>query len=101
MEGYIIVGLYDDGLPAEMFLKLATAGEALRGLARCWSTCFSLCLQMGVPLEQLVEKFKYWRFEPAGWTSNPDIPNAHSVADYVARWLELTFVNNPQGNHAI
>lgn len=93
VEGYITVGMFADGTPAEMFLVLARAGESMRGLARCWATCFSLCLQSGIPLEHLVEKFKYFRFEPAGFTRNPDIPNAQSIADYVARWMELTFLN--------
>lgn len=94
IEGYITVGLFADGTPAEMFLVLARAGESMRGLARCWATCFSLCLQSGISLQHLVEKFKYFRFEPAGFTQNPDIPNAQSIADYVARWMEITFLKS-------
>lgn len=96
VEGYIVVGLYEDGFPAEVFLVLAKTGENLRGLARCWATCFSLCLQNEVPVTHLVEKFKFFRFEPSGWTNNPNIPYAHSIADYVARWLELTFSETQQ-----
>lgn len=92
IDGYITVGLYEDGAPAELFLVLAKSGEALAGFARCWATCFSLCLQMGLPLEALVEKFKYFRFEPAGPTDNSEIPLAQSVPDYVCRWIERQFL---------
>jgi hypothetical protein len=77
--------------PSEIFLVLAKSGEALRGLARCWAICFSICLQRGAPLESLTGRFRYFRFEPSGWTSNKAIPYAHSIADYVCRWLERTF----------
>jgi len=96
IDGYITVGLYEDGTPAELFLVLAKSGEALAGLARCWATCFSLCLQMGLPLETLIEKFKYFRFEPAGPTDNPEIPLAQSVPDYVCRWIERQFLKIPE-----
>lgn len=91
VKGYVTIGLYPDGRPAELFIVLAKAGESLRGLARCWATCFSLCLQNGVPIETLIEKFKYFRFEPAGWSDNPRIRYAYSIADYVCRYLEDTF----------
>lgn len=94
VKGYLTVGLYEDGTPAELFVVLAKAGEALRGLARCWATCFSICLQQGVPLRTLVDKFKYFRFEPSGWTDNPAIPHAHSIADYVCRWIEAEFCHD-------
>lgn len=94
VEGYIIVGLYDDGTPCELFLVLSRAGESIRGLARCWATCFSMCLQMGVPLDALVQKFSFFRFEPSGFTKNQEIPYAHSIADYVCRWLDVTFVKS-------
>lgn len=91
-EGYFTVGLYKDGTPAELFVVLGKSGETLAGMARCWATCFSMCLQSGVPIERLTDKFTFFRFEPAGFTDNPDIPYAHSIADYVCRWLEKTFV---------
>ena len=75
-----------------MFLVLARAGENMRGLSRSFATCFSLCLQSGISLQHLVEKFKYFRFEPAGFTDNPEIPNACSLVDYAARWMEITFL---------
>lgn len=89
---YITAGLYPDHSLAELFVVLGKSGEALTGMARCWATCFSICLQMGVPLAQLVRKFEYFRFEPSGFTDNPSIPYAHSIADYACRWLEKTFV---------
>ena len=95
VDGYITVGLYEDGTPAELFVVLAKCGEGIRGLARCWATAFSLCLQLGLPLETLIEKFKYFRFEPSGPTDNPEIPFAQSLVDYVSRWLEQRFA--PRG----
>lgn len=91
MDGYITVGLYENGKPAEIFLTLAKTGEAVRGLARCWAICFSICLQYGAPLRDLTERFKYFRFEPSGWVKQSDIHQAHSIPDYVCRWLEATF----------
>ena len=92
VDGYITVGLYEDGAPCEVFLVLAKTGEAIRGLARAWATCFSICLQYGAPLDTLTQKFKYCRFEPAGMTDNEEIRIAHSIVDYVCRWLEITFL---------
>ncbi len=91
VDGYVIVGLYDDGTPAELFVVLAKCGEGIRGLARCWATAFSLCLQLGLPLETLIEKFKYFCFEPSGPTDNSEIPFAQSIPDYVCRWIEQRF----------
>lgn len=93
VKGYITVGLYEDGGPAEMFLVLSKASDSVKGLARCWATCFSLCLQYGVPLNALVQKFKFFSFEPAGFTDNPAIPQAQSIADYVCRWMESQFLS--------
>jgi len=95
IEGYVTVGLYDDGTPGEMFLILAKTGEALRGMARCWAICFSLCLQYRVPLNNLIERFKFFRFEPSGMTENEDLRTAQSIADYVCRWLEQQFDKKP------
>ena len=95
IDGYITVGPYEDGNPAELFLVLAKSGEALAGLARCWATCFSLFLQMGLPNETLIEKFKFFRFEPAGPTDNAEIPLAQSIPDYVCRWIERPFMKTP------
>ena len=96
IEGYVTVGLYDDGSPGEIFVKLAKSGEALRGLAaNAWGIAMSFCLQYGVPLESLLVKYKFMRFEPSGMTANEDIPMAQSVVDYIARWLEGAFL--PKG----
>lgn len=92
VKGYITVGFHGDGTPAEMFLVLAKSSDSVKGLARCWATCFSFCLQCGVPLESLVQKFKYFRFEPAGPTDNPGIPFAQSIPDYACRWMEQAFI---------
>lgn len=94
VEGYVTVSIYDDGMPGEMFLTLAKTGEEIRGMARCWAICFSLCLQYGVPLDKLVRRFKFFRFGTNGTTKNSDIPIAHSIADYVCRWLERTFLED-------
>lgn len=90
-EGYITVGLYDDGVPCDIFVVMSKEGSTLGGVMRCWATAFSICLQYGVPLERLVEKFKASSFEPRGATENPAIPEAQSVVDYVVRWLELKY----------
>lgn len=91
VDVYVTVGLYQDRSPAELFVVLGKAGEPMAGMARCWATCFSICLQMGVPIEHLVEKFKFFRFEPAGPTDNPEIPFAQSIPDYACRWMEQRF----------
>jgi len=98
VDGYVTVGLYRDGSPCEVFLVLAKTGEAIRGLARCWATCFSICLQHGALLESLTEKFKFCRFEPSGMTDSDSVHFAHSIVDYVCRWLEITFLGeNEEG----
>ena len=86
-EGYITVGLYEDGMPGEIFLTMAKEGSTISGLMDAFATAISLTLQYGVPLEALVEKFSHMRFEPAGYTKNPEIPIAKSLVDYIFRWL--------------
>jgi len=90
-EGYLHVGLYEDGRPGELFITMAKEGSTVGGMMDAFATAISLCLQYGVPLEALVKKFAHQRFEPSGMTSNPDIPFAKSIVDYVFRWLGLTF----------
>jgi len=90
-DGYITVGQYDDGQPGEVFLKMAKEGSTISGLMDTVAIMTSIALQYGVPLKALVDKFSHTRFEPAGFTQNPDIPIAKSVTDYVFRWLGLTF----------
>ena len=88
---YLTVGLFEDGTPGEIFLDTSKAGSTVSGLADGWATLFSIALQSGVPLTKLIEKSKDVRFEPSGRTSNKEIPEASSIFDYVARWLELKF----------
>src|SRR5207302_11087537 len=90
-EGYITVGLYEDGQPGEVFIQMAKEGSTIGGLMDTVGTLTSIALQYGVPLESLVKKFAYARFEPSGFTKNPDIRNATSITDYVFRWLACQF----------
>ncbi|HWR16361.1 MAG TPA: vitamin B12-dependent ribonucleotide reductase [Terriglobales bacterium] len=96
-EGYITVGLYPDGMPGEIFITMAKEGSTVSGVMDCFATAISIALQHGVPLKLLCEKFKHTRFEPSGWTGNPDINYASSMMDYLFRWLELRFINGQQG----
>ncbi len=91
-EGYITVGLYEDGAPGELFITMAKEGSTIGGLMDTIGTLVSLAFQYGVPLETLVTKFAHQRFEPSGFTKNPDIPNAKSITDYLFRWLACQFV---------
>ena len=91
-EGYITVGLYEDGTPGEMFITMTKAGSTLGGLMDCFATSVSLNLQYGVPLESMVKKFRHVRFEPAGMTGSKDIPFAKSIVDYVFTWLGRRFL---------
>ena len=91
-EGYITVGLYESGQPGELFIQMAKEGSTIGGLMDTVATLTSLALQYGVPLESLVKKFAYQRFEPSGFTKNPDIRNATSITDYIFRWLGCQFI---------
>ncbi len=93
-EGYITVGMYEDGRPGEIFVTMAKEGSVISGLMDAFATAISLSLQYGVPLEKLVEKFSYTRFQPSGFTNNPDIPVATSIVDYIFRWLGMKFLNH-------
>ena len=91
-EGYITVGLYPDGQPGEIFLKMAKEGSTVSGLMDSLATMTSIALQYGVPLRDLVNKFAHVRFEPAGFTGNGEIPIAKSIVDYVFRWMGSRFM---------
>ena len=93
-EGYITVGLYQDGTPGEIFIRMAKEGSVIAGLMDSFATAVSLALQHGVPLAILCEKFKSTRFEPAGFTGNQEIPIATSIMDYLFRWLALRFLSD-------
>ena len=91
-EGYVNVGFYPDGRPGELFITMAKEGSTIGGLMDVLGTSISIGLQYGVPLEVFVNKFAHSRFEPAGFTRNPDIPIAKSIADYIFRWLGMEFI---------
>jgi ribonucleoside-diphosphate reductase alpha chain len=93
-EGYITVGMYDDGKPGEIFLVMAKEGSTISGLMDAFATAISMALQYGVPLEALVEKFSHVRFEPSGFTKNQEIPYAKSITDYIFRWLASKFLSS-------
>ena len=92
-EGYITVGLYPDGQPGEIFLKMAKEGSTVSGLMDSFATTVSVALQYGVPLKDLVNKFAHVRFEPSGFTGNQEIPIAKSIVDYIFRWLGSRFLD--------
>src|SRR5205814_5116665 len=91
-EGYLTVGLFDDGRPGELFITMAKEGSTIGGLMDGIGTLTSLVLQYGVPMEALVRKFAHQRFEPSGFTRNPEIRNAFSITDYVFRWMAFQFI---------
>jgi len=95
-EGYITVGLYEDGQPGEIFLTMAKEGSTISGLMDAFATSISLALQYGVPLKALVDKFSHMRFEPSGFTRNPEIPIAKSITDYIFRWLASRFLTSEE-----
>ena len=91
-EGYLIVGLYEDGSPGELFITMAKEGSTIGGLMDSLGTAISVALQYGVPVQSLVTKFAHQRFEPMGMTTNSDIPFAKSLVDYIFRWFGMQFV---------
>jgi ribonucleoside-diphosphate reductase alpha chain len=95
-EGYITVGLYPDGQPGEIFLKMAKEGSTVSGLMDSFATTVSVALQYGVPLRDLVNKFAHVRFEPSGFTGNQEIPIAKSIVDYIFRWLGSRFLSTEE-----
>ncbi|HEV2382976.1 MAG TPA: vitamin B12-dependent ribonucleotide reductase [Terriglobia bacterium] len=103
-EGYLTVGLYDDGQPGEIFITMAKEGSTVSGLMDSFATAISLALQYGVPLKVLCDKFSHTRFEPSGWSTNPGIGYAKSLMDYIFRWLALKFLPQdaqPQENASL
>ncbi len=90
-EGYLTIGLFEDGRPGEIFIKVAKEGSTLSGLIQAFCRAFSLAMQYGLPIEEATKRFRGMRFEPMGLTSNPDIPECMSIIDYVARYLELHY----------
>lgn len=90
-EGYLTIGMYPDGSPGEIFIKMAKEGSTISGMVQAFCRAFSIALQYGLTVEDAVSRFKGMRFEPMGPTNNPQIPHASSVVDYVARFLESEF----------
>jgi ribonucleoside-diphosphate reductase alpha chain len=95
-EGYITVGLYPSGEPGELFITMAKEGSTVSGLMDSFALAVSIALQHGVPLKLFCEKFAHTRFEPSGWSGNPDIGYAKSIMDYIFRWLQLRFLTGQQ-----
>ena len=95
-EGYITVGLYPNGYPGEIFIRMAKEGSTVSGLMDSFATAISISLQHGVPLRVLCEKFAHTRFEPSGWTGNPEIGFAKSIMDYIFRWIQIRFLSGHQ-----
>jgi ribonucleoside-diphosphate reductase alpha chain len=99
-EGYITVGLFEDGQPGEIFLVMAKEGSTISGFADAFAQAISYALQYGVPLQALVDKFSHVRFEPSGMTRNPEIRFAKSIVDYIFRWLASKFMSPEAQFHA-
>ena len=91
-EGYVTVGLFEDGTPGEIFLVMAKEGSTISGFADAFAQAISYALQYGVPLQVLVDKFSHVRFEPSGVTKNPDVRIAKSIVDYIFRWMATKFL---------
>jgi ribonucleoside-diphosphate reductase alpha chain len=92
-KGYVTVGLYPDGRVGEIFAKMNDQGTTVSGFIDAWAISVSMLLQLGMPLAEICAKFKSMRFEPSGFSDNPDINFAHSPIDYIAQWLEGRFVD--------
>jgi ribonucleoside-diphosphate reductase alpha chain len=95
-EGYLTVGLYPNGKPGEIFIRMAKEGSTIAGLMESFGTVVSVALQHGVPLQVLVGKLSHTRFEPSGWTGNEQLGYAKSIMDYIFRWVELRFLSGTQ-----
>jgi ribonucleoside-diphosphate reductase alpha chain len=90
-EGYLTIGLYPDGRPGEIFLKMSKEGSTLSGMCQAFCLAFSLAMQYGLTVEEACKRFKGMRFEPMGPTTNTDIPEASSIIDYIARYMDLHY----------
>ncbi len=89
---YITVGLFDDGRPAELFVTVNNGNDTIAGFCKVWAIAVSLCLQSGVTVQKLVEKFSFQDFEPSGFTEGVEIKTCKSVVDYIVRWMENVFI---------
>jgi hypothetical protein len=100
MEGTVTVGLYDDGMPGEIFLHLDKMGETMQGWANAFGIAFSTALQFGAPLDLLTKRLELVRFKPDGWSKHPDVRYARSVVDYLMRWLRCEYLSEPVASEA-
>jgi len=96
-EGYLTIGLFDDGMPGEIFIKMSKEGSTLSGLIQGFCRAFSLALQFGLPVPEACDRFRGMRFDPMGMTNNPEIPEVSSILDYVARYIELYHRRQSEG----
>jgi hypothetical protein len=96
-HGYVTVNCYEDGSPGEIFINVSKQGSTINGLLNCWARACSLALQCGLPAQELAHKFVGFAFEPLGNTDNPDIPQAKSIVDYIARWVDRRFCSDAHG----
>lgn len=92
VEGYFIVGMYDDGYPGELFIYVDKEGSEIHGWAQCWSTSISMMLQYGIPPEKIYNKFRDWYFDPAGFTNLKDVPICKSIIDLIMRYMKHNFI---------
>jgi len=99
-EGYVTIGLFEDGSPGELFLVMAKEGSTISGFADAFAQAVSYALQYGVPLQVLIDKFSHVRFEPSGMTRNPDVRVAKSIVDYIFRWMATKFLSQEEQYHA-
>jgi ribonucleoside-diphosphate reductase alpha chain len=95
-EGYLTVGLYPNGQPGEIFIRMAKEGSTIAGLMECFGAVVSVSLQHGVPLQVICDKLSHTRFEPSGWTGNEELGYAKSIMDYLFRWMALRFLSGKQ-----
>jgi ribonucleoside-diphosphate reductase alpha chain len=100
-EGYLTIGLFEDGTPGELFIKMSKEGSTLSGMVQGFCRAFSLALQYGLTIQDAVDRFRGMRFDPMGPTSNPQIPEALSILDYVAKYLELNYLPQRLMNSAV
>jgi ribonucleoside-diphosphate reductase alpha chain len=95
-EGYLTIGLYPNGQPGEIFIRMAKEGSTIGRLMECFGTVVSVSLQHGVPLKVMCDKLSHTRFEPSGWTGNEELGYAKSIMDYLFRWMEMRFLSGKQ-----
>jgi ribonucleoside-diphosphate reductase alpha chain len=99
IKAYITTGVYSDGTPGEIFLVADKQGSFVSGLMDCFATLISISLQHGIPLQRMIDKFRWTRFEPSGMSRHPEVRSATSVVDYIMQWLNLKYLTNGEEKH--